>query len=308
MKILVTGGAGFIGSHIVDAYIKAGHDVVIIDDLSTGRIQNVNKNAELVCANVQDVEVEEVFQRHSFDAVNHQAAQMDVRRSVEDPIFDAKNNVIGLINVLQNCVKYRVKKVIFASSGGAIYGEQNQFPADEEHRLQPYSPYGITKLIGEKYLFFYALNYGIKYTALRYANVFGPRQNPHGEAGVVAIFTKMLLKNQQPIINGTGEKTTDFVYVKDVVRANLLALEYEENNIFNVGTARETNINELYNSLCKAVGNNLEAKHGPAKEGEQFRSVISYKKIEKELGWKPTYTVDKGLEETIEFFRKYEVH
>jgi len=308
MKILVTGGAGFIGSHIVDAYIKAGHDVVIIDDLSTGRIQNVNKNAELVCANVQDVEVEEVFQRHSFDAVNHQAAQMDVRRSVEDPIFDARNNVIGLINIMQNSVKYRVKKVIFASSGGAIYGEQDCFPADEEHKLQPYSPYGITKLIGEKYLFFYALNYGIKYTALRYANVFGPRQNPHGEAGVVAIFTKMLLKNQQPIINGTGEQTRDFIYIKDVVRANLLTLEYEENNIFNIGTARETNINELYNSICKAAGTHFEAKHGPAKEGEQFRSVISYKKIEKELGWKPSYTVDKGLEETIEYFRKYELN
>jgi len=307
MKILVTGGAGFIGSHIVDAYINAGHAVVIIDDLSTGRIQNVNKNAEFVCANIQDAEVEEVFQRHAFDVVNHQAAQMDVRRSVEDPVFDARNNVLGFINILQNAVKYGVKKAIFSSSGGAIYGEQDYFPADEEHKLQPYSPYGITKLVGEKYLFFYALNYGLKYTALRYANVYGPRQNPFGEAGVVAIFTKMLLENKQPVINGTGEQTRDFVYVKDVVKASLLALEQNNSNIFNIGTARETTINELYDSLCKAANAASDVKHGPGKEGEQFRSVISYKKAEKELGWKPYYSLDKGLEETIDYFRKYEI-
>jgi len=180
MKILVTGGAGFIGSNIVDAYINAGHEVVVIDDLSTGRIQNVNSRAEFICANIQDVEVAETFLRHKFDVVNHQAAQMDVRRSVEDPIYDAKNNVLGFINILQNCAKTGVKKVIFSSSGGAIYGEQDYFPADEEHKLQPCSPYGITKLVGEKYLFFYAQNYGLKYIALRYANVYGPRQNPHG--------------------------------------------------------------------------------------------------------------------------------
>ncbi len=307
MKILVTGGAGFIGSHIVDAYIHAGHNVVIIDDLSTGRIQNVNRNAEFICANIQDAEVEEVFQRHSFDVVNHQAAQMDVRRSVEDPIFDARNNVIGFINILQNAVKNGVKKVIFSSSGGAIYGEQDYFPADEEHKLQPYSPYGITKLVGEKYLFFYALNYGIKYTALRYANVYGPRQNPFGEAGVVSIFTKMLLENRQPVINGSGEQTRDFVYVKDVVKASLLSLQQKESNIFNIGTSRETTVNQLYDSLCRAANRQGEAKHGPAKEGEQFRSVISYKKAEKELGWKPSYNLDQGLEETIAYFRKYEI-
>ncbi|MBN2410951.1 GDP-mannose 4,6-dehydratase [candidate division KSB1 bacterium] len=307
MKILVTGGAGFIGSHIVDAYIDAGHDVVIIDDLSTGRIQNVNRGAEFICANIQDAEVEEVFQRHSFDVVNHQAAQMDVRRSVEDPIFDARNNVIGFINILQNAVKYGVKKVIFSSSGGAIYGEQDYFPADEEHKLQPYSPYGITKLVGEKYLFFYALNYGIKYTALRYANVYGPRQNPFGEAGVVAIFTKMILENHQPVINGSGEQTRDFVYVKDVVKGSLLSLQQKESNIFNIGTSRETTVNTLYDSLRKAANSQIEAKHGPAKDGEQFRSVISYKKAEKELGWKPSYTLEKGLEETIDYFKKYEL-
>ncbi|HPG38333.1 MAG TPA: NAD-dependent epimerase/dehydratase family protein [bacterium] len=307
MKILVTGGAGFIGSNIVDAYINAGHEVVVIDDLSTGRIQNVNSKAEFICANIQDMEVAESFLRHKFDVVNHQAAQMDVRRSVEDPIYDAKNNVLGFINILQNCAKTGVKKVIFSSSGGAIYGEQDYFPADEEHKLQPCSPYGITKLVGEKYLFFYAQNYGLKYIALRYANVYGPRQNPHGEAGVVAIFTRMLLKNQQPVINGNGEQTRDFVFVQDVVRANVLALEQKDSNIFNVGTSKETTINELYRILLKKTGSALIEKHGPGKEGEQFRSVIAYNKAQKLMGWSPRYDIEKGLEETVAYFRKNEV-
>ena len=191
MKILVTGGAGFIASNITDAYIAAGHDVVIVDDLSTGRKRNINKNALFIEMNIQDPKLSNVFKEQKFDVVNHHAAQMDVRRSVENPIFDAQNNVLGFLNILQNCSKYGTNKVIFASSGGAIYGEQDYFPADEKHNIQPCSPYGITKLVGEKYLFFYDLTYGIKYTALRYANVYGPRQNPHGEAGVVAIFSKL---------------------------------------------------------------------------------------------------------------------
>ncbi len=307
MNILVTGGAGFIASQIADAYIEAGHKVIILDDLSTGRLENVNKNAEFICANIQDPEVEEIFQKHRIDVVNHQAAQMDVRKSVEDPIYDAKNNVLGFINILQNSAKSGVKKVIFSSSGGAIYGEQDYFPADEEHKLQPYSPYGITKLVGEKYLFFYALNYGMKYTALRYANVYGPRQNPHGEAGVVAIFIKMLLAKQQPVINGNGEQTRDFVFVKDVVRANVLALQNEENNIFNVGTSIESTINDVYRILSTETGANLEEQHGPGKEGEQFRSVVSYEKIKKTLGWEPKTSLQEGLKETVEYFKKYEM-
>ncbi len=307
MKILVTGGAGFIGSNIVDAYINAGHSVVVIDDLSTGRVQNVNPQAEFICANIQDAEVAETFLRHKFDVVNHQAAQMDVRRSVEDPIYDAKNNVLGFINILQNCAKTGVSKVIFSSSGGAIYGEQEYFPADEEHKLQPCSPYGITKLVGEKYLFFYAQNYGLKYIALRYANVYGPRQNPNGEAGVVAIFTRMLLNNQQPVINGTGEQTRDFVFVQDVVRANLLALEQKESNILNIGTAKETTINEMYRILLQKTGSTMAEQHAPAKEGEQFRSVIAYHKANKIMGWAPRYDIEKGLEETVAYFRKNEL-
>ncbi len=303
MKILVTGGAGFIASHIVDAYLEQGHAVVIIDNLSTGRIENVNPKAKFIKADIQDEKIADIFKAEKFDVVNHHAAQMDVRRSVEDPIYDAKINALGLLNILQNCMKHGVKKVVFASSGGAIYGEQDYFPADENHKTQPYSPYGITKLIGEKYLFFYALTYGVKYTALRYANVYGPRQNPHGEAGVVAIFATRLLRGEQPIINGTGEQTRDFVYVKDVVQANVLALKQTENDMLNIGTATETNINELYGVLNKLAGSNFDEKHGPAKEGEQMRSVVDYGKAQRIMGWNPRYSLQQGLQETIDYFR-----
>jgi len=303
MKILVTGGAGFIASHIVDAYVDKGHSVVIIDNLSTGRIENVNPEAKFVKADIQDESIADIFKAEKFDVVNHHAAQMDVRRSVEDPIYDAKINALGMLNILQNCMKHGVKEVIFSSSGGAIYGEQDYFPADENHKTQPYSPYGITKLIGEKYLFFYALTYGLKYTALRYANVYGPRQNPHGEAGVVAIFATRLLRGEQPIINGTGEQTRDFVYVKDVVQANVLALNQSENDVFNIGTAKETNINQLYGMLNVLAGSSFGEKHGPAKEGEQLRSVVDSRKAEGILNWKPQYDLLLGLKETVEFFR-----
>ena len=303
MKILVTGGAGFIASHIVDAYLEQGHAVVIIDNLSTGRIENVNPKAKFIKADIQDEKIADFFKAEKFDVVNHHAAQMDVRRSVEDPIYDAKINALGLLNILQNCMKHGVKKVVFASSGGAIYGEQDYFPADENHKTQPYSPYGITKLIGEKYLFFYALTYGVKYTALRYANVYGPRQNPHGEAGVVAIFATRLQRGEQPIINGTGEQTRDFVYVKDVVQANVLALKQTENDMLNIGTATETNINELYGVLNKLAGSNFDEKHGPAKEGEQMRSVVDYGKAQRIMGWNPRYSLQQGLQETIDYFR-----
>ena len=306
MKILVTGGAGFIASNITDAYIKEGHEVVIVDNLSTGRVKNINKDAEFVQMDIQDPKLEDVFAKHNFDAVNHHAAQMDVRRSVDDPIFDAKCNVLGFLNILQNCSKYGTKKVIFSSSGGAIYGEQDYFPADEKHKLQPYSPYGITKLVGEKYLFFYDLTYGIKYTALRYANVYGPRQNPHGEAGVVAIFSKLLLAGKQPIINGDGKQTRDYVFVKDVVKANVLALGTTESDIFNIGTGVETDVNQLFGALNILTGANKSEEHAPAKAGEQMRSVIDAAKIQSKLGWKSDYNLETGLAETVEYFRTKE--
>ncbi len=305
MNILVTGGAGFIGSHIVDAYLELGHRVVVIDNLSSGRRQNLNKKADFVQMDIQDAGVRELFEKYRFDVVNHQAAQMDVRKSVRDPVFDAQNNVIGFLNVLQSCAAFKTRKVVFASSGGAVYGEQDYFPADEKHDTQPLSPYGITKLVGEKYLYFYKQNGGPDYVALRYANVFGPRQNPHGEAGVVAIFTKMLLNGDQPVINGTGEQTRDFVYVKDVVKANILALQYPSSDIFNVGTGLETNINQIYRAVNQLTGAHKPEKHGAGKDGEQFRSVIDCTKI-KNAGWDPTYTVEQGLAETVEYFKQFE--
>ena len=299
MKILVTGGAGFIGSHIVDAYIDAGHQVSIIDNFSTGRRENVNSQATLYEMNIKDPAVKTVFSDRQFDIVNMQAAQMDVRLSVRDPIFDAENNILGMINLLQNCVENNVKKVIFASSGGAIYGEQEHFPAPETHSLQPFSPYGITKLTGEKYLFFYKLSYGLDYVAFRYANVYGPRQNPHGEAGVVAIFAQAMLNDRAVYINGDGLQTRDFVYVDDVVNANLLALESQHTGIYNVGTGKETTIQTIYDILSELTGYGKSAKHRSAQSGEQRRSVIAYEKIARQMDWAPHTELKTGLAETI---------
>ncbi len=303
MKILVTGGAGFIASHITDAYIAAGHQVVVVDNLTTGRKENLNPKAVFYQMDIQDPKLLDVFKEQQIEVVNHHAAQMDVRRSVDDPIYDAQNNVLGFLNILQACAKTSVKRVIFASSGGAIYGEQDYFPADEKHQTQPCSPYGITKLVGEKYMFFYSQTYGFGHTILRYANVYGPRQNPHGEAGVVAIFCKRLLAGEQPVINGTGEQTRDFVYVGDVVDANLLALGQSSNDTFNIGTAREITINEVYRILNRLIGSNKPEKHGPGKEGEQFRSVIDPGHVTRMMGWKPRFTVEAGLQETVDYFQ-----
>ncbi len=307
MKILVTGGAGFIGSHIVDAYINAGHDVVIIDNLSTGRKQNINNQATFIECDIRDAKLGDIFAQHSFDIVNHQAAQMDVRLSVEDPIYDAENNVIGFLNVMQNCVKHQVKKVIFASSGGVVYGEQDYSPADEDHAKQPCSPYGVTKLAGENYLYYYHLFHNISFTAFRYANVYGPRQNPHGEAGVVAIFLEKMFKGEHAVINGDGEQTRDFVYVKDVARANVLALAKGENRIYNIGTAQETSINTIFRICNQLTGAGMHEKHGPEKSGEQRRSVVAIERAEKELDWHPEYDLESGMKETIDFFKEIEL-
>lgn len=303
MKILVTGGAGFIASNISDALISEGHTVFILDNLSTGFEKNINPKAVFIKADICDKDIAGLFEKEKFDVVNHHAAQMDVRRSVADPAFDANTNIIGTINLLQNCVKTGVKKFMFASTGGAVYGEQNYFPADEEHSTFPLSPYGISKLAVEKYLHFYKAQYGLHYTILRYANIYGPRQNPFGEAGVVAIFSSKLLKNEQPIINGSGLQTRDYVFVGDIVKANLLTLNDEASDVYNIGTAIETNVNELFNILNSVTGNKQKEKHGPAAPGEQMRSVISSSKILKKLGWKPSTSLDEGLQKTVEFFK-----
>ena len=307
MKILVTGGAGFIGSHIVDAYVNAGHTVTVLDNLSTGRRQNLNHGAQFIEGDIRDRGLAELFARERFDLVNHQAAQMDVRRSVADPLFDADNNIIGFLNILQNCVEHAVPKVIFASSGGVVYGEQDYFPADEGHPQRPVCPYGVAKLTGEKYLYYYAVNFGMKYTAFRYANVYGPRQNPHGEAGVIAIFLEKLFNREQPIINGDGGQTRDFVYVSDAAAANLAALTAADNEILNIGTGIETSINEIYHHLNELTGANMPPRHGPAKAGEQRRSVIAVEKAAQLMNWRPRVQLREGLSAALDFFRSCEL-
>lgn len=303
MNILVTGGAGFIASHITDAFINEGHSVTVIDNLSTGFEKNVNPKAKFVKKDICDTDLIELFEKEKFDVVNHHAAQMDVRKSVADPTYDANTNIIGTINLLQSSIKTGVKKFMFASTGGAVYGEQDYFPADENHPTSPCSPYGISKLAVEKYLFFYKFQYNFNYTVLRYANIYGPRQNSKGEAGVVAIFTTKLLGNEQPVINGTGKQTRDYVYVGDVVKANLTTLNDNVCDIYNVGTGEETDVNVLFGKLNNLTESNKEEKHGPPAAGEQMRSVITSEKLFKKFNWKPSTPLDDGLKETVEFFK-----
>jgi UDP-glucose 4-epimerase len=304
VKILVTGGAGFIGSHVADAYINAGHQVVIMDDLSSGVRENLNPKAKFYHLDIRSDQVEGVFQRERFDVVNHHAAQMDVRRSVADPKFDASVNVLGSLNLLEAARKNGVQRIIFASTGGAIYGEQDYFPADEAHPTRPLSPYGVTKLSVEKYLYYYKEVFGLEHVILRYANVYGPRQNPHGEAGVVAIFCSKMLDGEIPVINGDGKQTRDYTYVDDVVRANMVALEYSGSQIFNVGTGVESDVNMLFETLRKHLNPSCPKQHGPAKQGEQLRSVVSYGKIEREGGWAPKTKLEEGLYLTAEYFKQ----
>lgn len=304
MKILVTGGAGFIGSHLVDGFIEQGHHVTIIDDLSMGRTENVNPKAKFYLMDIRAEEIEKMFEIEKFDVICHQAAQMDVRKSVDDPLFDARVNILGTLNLLQTCIRFNVKKVLFASTGGAVYGDQEVFPCDENHPTRPVSPYGIGKLTVEKYLFYYHLEYGLKYVILRYSNVYGPRQNPLGEAGVIAIFTHKFLTRNQPIINGDGNQTRDYVFVGDVVQANLKALEFNGNEILNVGTGIETDVNQIFHLINENTGGKTKEVHGPAKPGEQRRSVISYEKAEQILGWKPEVNLEEGLRKTVNYFKK----
>ena len=307
MKILVTGGAGFIGSHIAEAYLDAGHDVVLLDDLSTGSRDNCPDGARLVECDVRDVDrVRALFTEERFDAVNHHAAQLDVRVSVADPADDANRNIIGSLVLLQAAADTNVERFLFASSGGTVYGDQQVFPADESHPTEPISPYGVAKLSVEKYLGYFTHQYGMRTGALRYTNVYGPRQSFHGEAGVVAIFCTRMLEGRQPVINGSGEQTRDYVYVDDVVRANVAVLEHlgdHDRIAVNICTAVEKTVNDLFRRLNDLAGNRYEEIHGPAKPGEQFRSVCSWDLARRTLGWEPRITFDEGLERTYRYFQ-----
>ncbi|HAX99442.1 MAG TPA: UDP-glucose 4-epimerase [Candidatus Atribacteria bacterium] len=302
MKIMLTGGAGFIGSHIADLLIKEGHQVIIIDNLSTGKQAYINPAASFYHLDIRDQSLEDIFVREKPDILTHHAAQVSVRYSVADPIHDLEINIRGTVHLLELSRKYGVKKVIFASSGGAVYGEQDYFPADEKHPLRPLSPYGVAKLAGESYLYYYQQNFDLPSVALRYANVYGPRQDPLGEAGVIAIFSRGMLLGKQLIINGTGEQTRDYVYVEDVARMNVLALADGIKGPFNVGTGKETTVNYLFKKIQSLTHSGAPEAHGEPKKGEQFRSVISAEKAKQTLGWEPEVQLDDGLKRTIEFF------
>ena len=303
MKIVVTGGAGFIASHIVDAYIADGHEVHIADDFSTGREANVNAKAVVHRLDIANSDTVKLITNLKPDVLNHHAAQMDVRRSVADPAFDARVNIIGFVNLLQGCVEAGVKKVIFASSGGAVYGDKEPIPATEAHPTEPLSPYGVSKRTGELYLDYYYTAFALPYVALRYANVYGPRQSSKGEAGVVAIFIDRLLSENSPIINGDGKQTRDYVFVGDVVAANLAALRTPFIGAVNIGTGQETDVVTICRSLCAGLGKNIEATHGPAKTGEQRRSCLAVGFAAKVLGWRPVTSLDQGLQKTIASWR-----
>ncbi len=308
-KICITGGAGFIGSHLADAFAGRGSRVAVIDDLSTGREENVPAGVELHRLDVRSPEAAELVAGGGFDLLVHLAAQVDVRRSVADPAADASVNVLGSLNLLEAACRGGVRRVLFASTGGAIYGEQHVHPAGEDHPARPVSPYGVAKLAVERYLFYYAVERGLEAFALRYANVYGERQNPHGEAGVVAIFLDRLLAGREATIHGDGLQTRDYVHVSDVVRANLAAAEADLNRnggppfrIYNVGTGVETTVVELYRNLARTVGSDREAVHGPAKPGEQRRSSIDPGRIQLKLGVPPPLALDEGLERTAAWF------
>ena len=312
MKILITGGAGFIGSNVADACIQAGHEVVVVDNLFTGKLENLNAKAKFYLADVRSAEIKKIFEIEKPDIVNHHAAQMSVPASVEDPAFDADVNVKGFINVLEAARRNDTKKVIFISSGGAVYGNATEYPTTEAYQPEPASPYAITKFVSEKYLAFYKHQYGLDYTVLRYANVFGPRQVPHGEAGVVAVFMDRLISGKGSVVYRYPEEprgmTRDYCFVGDVARANLLAIEKGSGQAFNIGTEVATHTLDLYSAIHEAVKSRLDIPKGlekpaigDARPGDLKRSCLDFAKAKKELGWEPKAGLKEGLGLTLQW-------
>jgi UDP-glucose 4-epimerase len=304
VNILVTGGAGFIGSHIVDAYLQAGHQVVIVDDLSTGKKENLNPQARFYQMDILDDKVQQILQDEKIEVVNHHAAQIKVKASLEDPYFDVKVNVLGSVLLLDLCRRSGVRKFIYASSGGAMYGEADHGAFTEEQKPRPFSVYGASKMTVESYVDVFHQNFGMEYTILRYANVYGPRQDALGEGGVVAIFTHGMICGADLQIFGDGFNIRDYVYVKDVARANLLALEYPHNDAFNIGTAQETSVNQLFDTLASLTDYSKPAQHIVPRLGDLKKSVLNNAKAQKLLKWEPAYDLKTGLLETVQYYRK----
>ena len=304
LRALVTGGAGFIGSNVVDALVEGGHEVVVVDNLSTGKEENINPKARFFHVDLTDFEaLERVFTETKPEVVFHTAAQIDVRKSVQDPLFDAETNIIGSMNLFEFSIKYGVKRVIFSSTGGALYGEAEKLPADENTHIEPLSPYGVSKYCTEQYLEYFKRVYNLERVILRYGNVYGPRQDPLGEAGVIAIFTSKILNNEKPVIYGDGNQTRDYIFVEDVVRANILALDGKE-GIYNIGTSVETPVNDLVKMFSEVLNRHIEPIYGPPRKGEVQRISLDASKAEKELGFTPEFSLEDGLRKTLEWYKR----
>jgi len=302
--ILVTGGAGFIGSHVADAYAAKGHTVVITDDLSSGNPEFVNKAAAFYDLDVRSRQLEQIFEEHPIDIVNHHASQIDVRKSVDDPMYDADVNIKGALNILDLCIRHKVKKIIFPSTGGAIYGSPKTLPADENCPPQPECPYGTSKLCVEQYIMLYARMYKMGYTILRYPNVYGPRQNPHGEAGVCSILAGAMLAGEAPTLYGQGKAFRDYVYVSDIAAANLLALEKGAGEIINLGSGKGVTVKELYDIIADLTGFTGKPALKPLRPGEVEGIYITGKRAAADLGWKPAVGLKEGLAKTVDYVRE----
>jgi UDP-glucose 4-epimerase len=303
-KVLITGGAGFIASQIADALIEQGREVVIVDDLSHGSITNINPKAKFYKVDIRDQNLDEIFAKERPQIVNHHAARTSVTHSLSKPTDDAEVNILGALNLLQNCVKWGIKKIIYASSGGAIYGEPVYLPCDESHPIAPLSPYGVSKYTVELYINSYLNNFGLNHTILRYANVYGPRQISTGEAAVVAKFAHQMLMGNDISINGNGEQARDFVYVGDIVRANIMAMEQTKNEVYNLGTGKTISVNQIFSLLKSMIGYNREPRYLPAIKGEIFNTSLNAAKAKKELEWVAETNFNDGLKATVDFYKK----
>lgn len=302
--VLVTGGAGFIGSHLVDRLVGMGHRVLVVDDLSTGKLRNLPRGVNFYHTSINHPTIDDIFQKESPNIVFHNAAQISVSSSVRDPVKDAETNVSGTIRLIEASRRYGVDKFIYSCTGGALYGDPESNPCTEDHPIHPLSPYGLSKWMGERYLDLYRRAYRLNYASLRYGNVYGPRQDPHGEAGVIAIFASAMLEGHEPRVYGDGEQERDFVFIEDVVEANILALKESVVGPYNIGTGIGTSVNRIAQILSEILKSRRKPTHAPSRLGDVQRISLDYSKAKREMGWKPQVTIREGLQRTADYFRE----